>query len=486
LQIEMTRLEDELVHILAQNKLRFEKEYVLHPTCEETCVSEESVVSNEGDSVQEDTSQRESSSTETEDYVMDLVHPDVVPQITSIANIMLASHYDLEFCQAFVRFWRAELAEYLTILNVEQFSVEDVLKMGWKCLNSRIRKWRRAIKNVIGIYLTSKKSLFDQVLAEYGNVSLTCLVDASKASLLSLLNFGHAVAIGPHKPEWLYCLLDMYETLASLISDIEALFPEEAGSFIRIEFHELLQRLGDAAKVIFMEFGNHIHIASRASKTPIANGDILPLTKYVVNYILCFVEYGGTLNSLLAQKDGDNFDTGPTENVGQITISCPLAIHLHSVTSILEANLDIKSNLYRDSSLKHIFMMNNINYMVDKIKNSEVRGYFGDKWIRKHIWKFRQHAMEYERITWSSIIDLITGDGRTGKATLKERCRDFCIAFEDVYKIQTAWYVPNCELREDLRISASTTVIPAYRNFVGKITDHIGEKYIKYTVQDLE
>ncbi|CAI9786726.1 unnamed protein product [Fraxinus pennsylvanica] len=487
LQIEMTRLQDDLVHILAQSKQRLEQEYVLLPTCEETSV-EESIVSNESDSVQEDASRRESSSTETEEYIMDLVHPDVIPQIASIANIMFASHYDLEFCQAFVRFWRYELAEYLTFLNVEQLTVEDVLKMEWKCLNSRIRKWRRAIKNVVGIYLASKKHLFDQVLAEYGSVSSTCLVEASKASLLCLLNFGHAVAIGPHQLEWLYCLLDMYETLASLISDVEALFPEEAGSLIRIEFHELLQRLGDAAKVIFMEFGKHVHIASRASRAPIANGGILPLTKYVVNYILCLVEYGGTLNLLLAEKDGDNLDTGPSENVGQTTLSCPVAIILRSVTSILEANLDIKSDLYRDSSLKHIFMMNNINYMVDKIKNSEVRSYFGDDWIRKHIVKFRQHALRYQRVTWSSVLDSIRDDGRTGKATLKERCRNFSIAFEDVYKIQTAWYVPNLELREELRIFASKTVIPAYRNFVGKITDqyHIGEKYIKYTVHDLE
>ncbi|XP_022885453.1 exocyst complex component EXO70E2-like [Olea europaea var. sylvestris] len=486
LQIAMTRLQDELVHILAQSKQHFEQEYMFYPTCEENSVYEESVVSNGGDSVQEDMSQRESSSTETEEYVMDLVHPDVIPKIASIANIMFASHYDHEFCQAFVRFWRDELAKHMMILNVEQFSVEDVLKMEWKCLNSRIRKWRRAIKNVVGIYLASEKRLFDQVLGEYGTISSTSLVEASKVSLLCLLNFGHAVAIGPHRPERLYCLLDMYEVLASLISDVESLFPEEAGRSIRIEFHDLLRRLGDSAKAIFMEFGNHI--ASRASRTPFANGGIHPLTKYVVNYILCLVEYGDTLNLLLAEKDGVNLDMGSNENIGQTTISCPVAVHLQSVTSILEANLDINSNLYINTSLKYIFVMNNIHYMYDKIKSSEVRRYFGDEWIREHIAKYRRHAMSYERFTWNSILSLIRirDDGKTGKATLKERCRDFSIAFEDVYKIQTAWYVPNLKLREELRISISQRVIPAYRNFVGNITNSIGEKYLKYTVHDLE
>ncbi|KAI3454815.1 hypothetical protein Pfo_011478 [Paulownia fortunei] len=481
LQMAMARLQDELIYTLVQNKQCFEHEYVSLPACEENPIYEESIVSNEDDSV-ENESQRERSSTETEEYVTDLIHPDVIPQIKSIANIMFASGYGQEFCQAFTRFWRDTLAEYMTILDMEQFSIEDVLQMEWKCLNSRIRKWRLAIKSIIGVYLASAKRLFDQVLGEYDHISSTCLIEASKAPLLCLLNFGQAVSIGPHRPEWLYCLLDMYEVLAALIPDVDALFPEETGSLVRIEFHELLTRLGDSAKVIFNDLGNHI--ASCSSTTPFANGGIHPLTKYVMNYILCFAEYGDTLNLLLQAQDRENSDGGHSVDVRQ-NISCAVATHLQSLTSILEANLDTKSSLYKDCSLKHIFMMNNIHYMVQKIRNSKISPYFGDDWIRNHVGKFRQHAMCYERVTWSSILTLLRDDGKVGKATLKARCRAFTTAFEGVYKNQTRWCVPDLQLREDLRISASKTVIQAYRNFVSKITNSIGEKHIKYTEQDL-
>ncbi|KAK4436973.1 Exocyst complex component EXO70E2 [Sesamum alatum] len=474
LQMAMARLQEELIHILVQNKQCFAHEYVSLPSCEQNPVYEEdSVVSNEDESF-ENASQRESSSIETEEYVMDLIHPDVIPHVKSIADVMFASGYNQEFCQAFSGFWRDTFAEFLIILDVEQFSIEDVLQMEWKYLNSRIRMWRHAIKSIISIYVASAKRLFDQVLGEHGHMSSACLIEASKAPVLCLLNFGHAVSIGPHKPEWLYCLLDMYEVLATLVPDMDALFPEEIGSVVRVEFYELLRRLGDSATVIFKELGNHI--ASCSSTTPFPNGGIHPLTKYVINYIMCFAEYGDILNLLLQAQDTVDSDVGQNA----------VATHLQSLTSILEANLDNKSNLYKDSALKHIFMMNNIHYMVQKIGDSKIVLYFGDDWIRNHVGKFRKHAMCYERVTWSSILALLCGDGRTGKATLKARCRDFAAAFEDVHKNQTRWRVPDPRLREDLRISASKTVIPAYRNFVSKITSSIGEKHIKYTVQDLE
>ncbi|PIM99182.1 Exocyst component protein [Handroanthus impetiginosus] len=465
LQMAMDRLQNELIHILVQNK---------ECLCEENLISEDSFVSNEDDSLG-NASQRESSSIEAEEYVVDLIHPDVVPQIKTIATIMIDSGYDQEFCQVFTAFWRDTLAEYLALLRVQKFSIEDVLQMEWKFLNYKIRKWRLAIKKVIQVYLASAKRLFDHVLGEYGCISASCLVEASKGPLMSLLNFGQAVSIGPHKPEWLFCLLNMYEVLEALSPEVDALFPEGIGSSIKIEFHQLSTRLKDSAKAICRELGNNIALCS--STTPFPNGGIHPLTKYVMNYILCFAEYGDNLNFLL--QDEENSDVGPN-------LSCAMATHLQLWTSILEANLEKRSDLYKDCSLKHIFMMNNIHYMVEKIRNSKIMPYFGDEWIKNHIAKFRQHAMCYERVTWSSILELLHDHRKAGKATLKARSRAFTAAFEDVYKNQTRWCVPDLELREDLRISASKTVIQAYRNFVSKITNCVGEKHVKYTEHDLE
>lgn len=486
LQMAMVRLQEEVINILAQNKQCFGHAFVSFRSCEEIIVDEESMVSTEDDSV-EGTSCLDSSRAESEECIMDLVHPGVVPHIKSIADLMFASHYVQEFCQVFIRFWKDALDEYLMLFCMQQISIEDVLRMNWSCLNYRIRKWREATKNVIAFYLPSEKILFDQLLGEFGSVSSTCFIEASKDAMLCLLNFGQAVAIGPLQPERLFCLLDMYELLRGLCQDVDALFCENHGNFIRVEYHELLNNLGDSAKAIFLGLGNRI--ASNASTTPFQGGGVHPLTKYVINYFMLMSEYYAILRFLLEDRVVEN-SGGVVDALVRLDISsefpCPLALHLQSVASMLESNLERKSNLYKDDSLKHIFLMNNMHYMVQKIRNSKIRTCFGDEWIKKHIVKYVQHEKSYERITWIPILSLITGYEKSGKAVLKERCRNFGIAFEYVYKNQTGWTIPDIELRADLRISIALKVVHAYRPFVGQVKKSLSDKHIKYTEEDLE
>ncbi|KAI4319032.1 hypothetical protein MLD38_032682 [Melastoma candidum] len=74
---------------------------------------------------------------------------------------------------------------------------------------------------------------------------------------------------------------------------------------------------------------------------------------------------------------------------------------------------------------------------------------------------------------------------------LKDRFKNFNACFEEIYRIQTAWKVPDDQLREELRISISEMVIPAYRSFVGRFGSQLESgknsgKYIKYMPEDLE
>ncbi|KAK9278745.1 hypothetical protein L1049_028321 [Liquidambar formosana] len=491
LQMAMVRLEEELIHILVHKKQSFELENISFRSCREDIVYEESFVSVQ-DELVEETSQRDSSGNVSE-YSIDLVHPDVIPYLKSIADVMFASNYGQEFCQAFITTRKDALDEYLVILEMEKLSIQDVLKLEWSSLNSEIRKWIRAMKIIIGAYLIGEKRLCNQILGVSVSVNSLCFTEISKALMLRFLNFGIAVALGPHQPEKLFRLLDMYEVLADLLIDIDTLFSEEAGSFVRTEFHELLRSLGDSARATFMEFENAV--ASNASTNPFPGGGIHHLTRYVMNYIKTLTDYADTLNLLLEDQDGKDLDPiVGLENEQDISsvIFCPMARRLRSVTSILEFNLDCKSKLYKDGSLQQIFLMNNLHYMVQKVKDSELVVFFGDEWIRKCIGKFQHHATSYVRPTWSSVLSLLMDDGKSGsssgsvsKTNLKERCRRFSVAFEEVYKSQTGWLIPDPQLREDLRISTSQKLIPAYRTFCGRVSNQIGDKYIKYTADDL-
>ncbi|GMY15509.1 exocyst complex component EXO70E2-like [Fagus crenata] len=482
LQMAMSRLEDELIHILVKHKQYFEPGYVSFRSCGKDVLYDESFVSVED--IEEEL-QKNSSGNESDEYIQDLVHPHVIPHLKSIANAMFGLNYDQEFCQAFISVRRDALEEYLVILKVEKFSIDDVLKMEWSSLNFEIKKWVRAM-NIIIRYLASEKRLCGQVLGDYGFVNPLCFVEISKVSLVHLLDFGEAIAMGTHQPEKLFRLLDMYEVVADNLLDLDALFSEEAGASVRIEFHELLRSLGGSARAIFVKFGSAI--AANASTRPYPGGGIHPLTKYVMNYIKTLTTYCNTLNVLL--KDQNAADPNPLvepengQGVSSFTY-CQMACHFRSITATLESNLDRKSKLYKDDALQHFFLMNNFHYMVQKVKSCELSLFFGDDWIREHIVKFQQHARDYERATWNSVLSLLKDDN-SSKAILKEKCRGFTIAFEEVYKNQTGWSITDPHLREDLQISTSQNVIHAYRSFMGRKSSSISDKYIKYTPDDLE
>lgn len=505
LQTAMARLEEEFRHLLVQNRQPFEPEHMSFRSTEDDIMEAGSVISSGDDSL-EDVVQRDSMGRTSEDYIVELVNQDVIQDLKSIANLMFDSSYGRECSQVFINVQKDALDDCLFILEVEKLSIEDVLKMEWNALNSKIRRWIRVMKVFVRVYLASEKLLTDQIFGELGSVSSVCFAESSKAAMLQLLNFSEAIAIGPHQPEKLIRILDMYEVLEDLIPDIMSSYCDEAGSCVRTECQDVLQRLGECAKATFLEFENAV--ASNVSNNAFPGGGVHPLTRYVMNYIKALMDYSKTLNTVM--KDRDSEDSGLGLGSGSVSPgmspvrededsgraasgTSAMAVRFQSLITILETNLDGKSKLYREESLQHLFLMNNIHYMAEKVKGSELRTVLGDDWIRKHNWKFQQHAMNYERATWSSILALLRDEGFQNPGSnssisriFKERLQSFYLAFEEVYKNQTGWSIPDPQLRDDLRISTSLKVIQAYRTYVGRHTNHISEKHIKYTADDLE
>jgi exocyst complex protein 7 len=74
---------------------------------------------------------------------------------------------------------------------------------------------------------------------------------------------------------------------------------------------------------------------------------------------------------------------------------------------------------------------------------------------------------------------------------LKDRFKNFNAAFEEAHKAQTTWVVSDPQLRDELRISISEMLLPAYRAFFGRYgnfleTERRADKYIKFSPEDLE
>ncbi|GLJ15821.1 hypothetical protein SUGI_0260940 [Cryptomeria japonica] len=518
LHIAMTRLELEFRNILDQESGVFEAErlyernqgpvsrvsFCSSSTHEEDLVDDASIsspanVNGNGDR-------------ENVNVILDLIAPEVIPALKDIAERMVACGYTEECCQVYICVRRHVLEESLYRLGIEKLSIEEIQKMDWECLEGKMKKWNQAAKIAVGVVMASEKHLCEQIFGELGCEDGT-FVETAKGGIKQLLNFSEAVAISRRSPERLFRILDMYECLSDLLPDINSIFSDECSvsTSIRVEALGILRRLGEAVKGTFVEFENAIQ--RETSRTPIPGGAVHPLTRYVMNYIRFLFDYTDTLKHLIANEgkekekgdakrriSNDFLDSSEDDCQGDSLSSSPLAHRLLSITLLLESNLDGKSKLYKDLSLSHLFLMNNVHYIVQKVKSSELRTLLGDDWLRKHSGQVRQHATNYQRAAWNKVLSCLRDEGisiagnfsnKVSKDALKERFKSFNSAFEDVYRNQTAWLVPNPQLREELRISIAEKLLPAYRSFTGRFRSHLesgrhAERYMKYTAEDLE
>lgn len=423
-----------------------------------------------------------------------LVAPDTLLDLKEIALRMIAARYEPELCQAYSDIRRDALTDCLVSLGVDKMSIEEVQKIDWPTLDSKMKKWIQALKIVLNGVLLEEKHVCETVFETSKNLKDECFAEAAKGCVLQLLNFGDAIAIGKRTSEKLFRVVGMYEALSEVLPDLESLFSGHARVFVREEAEGILSRLGDAVKGTILEFGNLIR--GEMSKKPLQCGEIHPLTRYVMNYIRLLADYSVALNSLLADEDayGSNQSTGAgTAEGANLT---PLGNCMLTLITYLETNLDEKKKLYDDEALQHIFIMNNLLYIVQKVKDSEMKTLLGDNWVRKRRGLIRQHSTGYLRASWTRVLSflrddgLVVGGGFSNRNALKEKFKNFNNAFEEIYRVQTNWRVPDAQLREELKISISEKVVQAYRSFYGRSKGQFdgrsASRYIKYAPEDLE
>ncbi|KAH6773358.1 exocyst subunit exo70 family protein D1 [Perilla frutescens var. frutescens] len=330
-------------------------------------------------------------------------------------------------------------------------------------------------------------------------------METIKGPAIQLFNFAEAISISRRSPEKLFKILDLHDALSDLLPDIDSVFESKSSESIRVQAVEILSRLAEAARGILSEFESAV--LREPSRVPVPGGTIHPLTRYVMNYISLISDYKQTLIELIVSKPstGPRYSSDPnvpdmdfSEYEGQAST---LALHLIWIIVILQFNLDGKSKHYKDTSLAHLFMMNNVHYIVQKIKGSpELREMIGDDYLRKLTGKFRVSATSYQRATWVRVLYCLRDEGLhvsgsfssgVSKSALRERFKAFNSMFEEVHRTQATWLIPDTQLREELRISISEKLLPAYRSFLGRFRSHIEsgrhpENYIKYSVEDLE
>ncbi|KAM3704194.1 hypothetical protein ACJW31_04G157200 [Castanea mollissima] len=408
---------------------------------------------------------------------VDLIDPKAVDELREIATRMIRSGFDKECIQVYSTVRRDALDECLVILGIEKLSIEEVQKINWNSLDEKMKKWIQAVKIVVRLILSGEKSLCDQIFCGADETKEICFNETVKGCVMQLLNFGEAVAIGRRSPEKLFRILDMYDVMAEAFARLEVLVTDDV---VINEARDVLSRLGEAACGTFVEFENAVQ--SESLKEPMQSGEIHPLTPYVMDNVKLIVEYSDTLNFLLEiREDDDQLETlrnGDSDSLKLTLVARRLL-------------------LYEDGALQYIFLMNNILYVVQKVKDSDLGGLFGNNWVREPRGQMRIYDWNYFWASWTKVSHCLKDDeiggssSNASRVAWKEKIKNFNTYFEEIYRVQTAWKVPDAKLWKELRIFISKKVIPDYRSFMGRFGNQVESgrhagNYMKYTADDLE
>ncbi|KAJ6820211.1 exocyst complex component EXO70A1-like isoform X1 [Iris pallida] len=423
-----------------------------------------------------------------------LIPPRVLPLLHDLAQQMVQAGNQQQ-CLKIYRDTRSSALELsLRKLGVEKLSKDDVQKMQWEVLEAKIGNWIHFMRIAVKLLFAAERKICDQIFEGINNVLKDhSFAEVTANSVLMLLSFGEAIAKSKRSPEKLFVLLDMYEIMHELQPEIEIIFEGKACTEMREESLSLARRLAQTAQETFGDFEEAVE--KDATKTAVQDGTVHPLTSYVINYVKFLFDYQSTLKQLFQE-----FATG--EDSGS-----QLAVVTMRIMQALQSNLDGKSKQYKDPALTHLFLMNNIHYMVRSVRRSEAKDLLGDDWVQRHRRIVQQNANQYKRVAWAKILQTLSvqglgssggGAGSEGgnssgvsRATIKERFKSFNVQFEELHQRQSQWTVPDPELRESLRLAVAEVLLPAYRSFIKRFGPLVEngknpQKYIRYTPEDLD
>ncbi|KAK8567753.1 hypothetical protein V6N13_105706 [Hibiscus sabdariffa] len=418
--------------------------------------------------------------------------PESIAIMKQVATVMIFAGHETECCISYTAARLNALDAELSKQGYENINTEDFQRMEWASQEGEIDHWNRIVKYLTTNLFPAERKLCNSIF-EHASTAQRLFCDLATSVTIKLLAFPNTLLlIKQYSIEKLFKFLDIYETLCGLISGIG----NELSAKDLIQETSLMQRrIGEAAVSMFCELENSIK--SDNGRIPVANGAVHPLTRYTMNYLKYACEYKDTLERVFRQHNEKEGSTKQEPKNGESTNTSHFATQMMLVMDLLDANIDTKSNLYRDPSLRYIFLMNNGRYMLQKVKSSnDIYEVTGDDWLRKQSADLRQYHKNYQRETWGKVLQCMSHEGlqvngKVSKSTLKERFKSFNAMFEEIRKTQSTWIVSDEQLKSELRVSISAVVIPAYRSFLARFGSHLNkgkqqEKYIKYQPEDIE
>ncbi|KAK9280140.1 hypothetical protein L1049_013827 [Liquidambar formosana] len=489
MQIAMKRLEKEFYQILSSNRDYLDAESV---SSRSSRASTRSSVSDTEDEVESEDELRNAGESISE---VERVSSLAMSDLKAIADCMISSGYGKECVKIYKIIRKSIIDEGLYNIGVERLSFSQVQKMDWEVVEPKIKNWLNALKIAVNTLFHGERILCDHVFQSSVSIRESCFAEISREGAIALFGFPEMVAKCKKSPEKMFRTLDLYETISDLWPEIQSIFSFESTSAVRTQAITSLIKLGEAVRIMLTDF--EAAISKDSSKSTVPGGGVHPLTRYVMNYVAFLADYSGILADIVADWplnvqsplpesyfESSEFDENPASAI---------SVRLAWLILVLLCKLDGKTELYKDASLSYLFLANNLQYVVVKVRSSNLRYLLGDEWVTKHDEKVKQYAANYERMGWSKVLSSLPENptAEISPETVNECFKKFNSAFEEAHRKQTSWIVTDPKLRDEIKVSVAKKIVPVYRAFYEKfrVTSRRGmgfESVVRFAPDDLD
>ncbi|XP_074293990.1 exocyst complex component EXO70H1-like [Silene latifolia] len=476
LRMSRKRLSREFFSLLKTNKDQLYSKY------DHTCFSDDHNNNNNNDDDDDATSKDAS----------------VMADLKLIADCMMSAGFTKK-CLKVYRLARKSFVEDAVLkLGVRKLKKSQVVKMDWDTIEAKMNNWMSSVRYAVMHIFSGEKIVCDYLFSTCSQPSLvteSIFSDVCKDSALLLFRIPGKLAKHSKKsPDKLFKFLELYETIAELSSEVDRIFASELTSSVRAQARSSASRITEAVRTTLADF--EASIQKDNSKNIVPGGGVHQLTRHVMTYFSNLIHHTAALDKILADYPASLQSPLPESYFEGETTTSPVALHFAWLILVLLCKLDAKSELYKDVSLSYLFLANNLQYVVKKVRGTKLFTVLGEKWVTKHGAKVSQYAANYERNGWGRVIAALPCD-LTVEIPLdkvKESFKRFNSEFEEEYHKQVDWVVQDPKLREEIKSSIRKKVDARYRKVYEKYRILLAknrergkiESVVKFTPEDLE
>ncbi|XP_050908582.1 exocyst complex component EXO70B1-like [Lathyrus oleraceus] len=163
-------------------------------------------------------------------------------------------------------------------------------------------------------------------------------------------------------------------------------------------------------------------------------------------------------------------------------------VHIPYIIQLLQTNLDARSKTHINSTLGHLFMLNNNRYIQVVGRRDSLRTLLGDDWTQLQGSKLRQNIGDFLKGVWRKVFKSMNTKS-IGPEDAIATMKLFNQNFLNVCEAQSTCSILDVKTRKFVQRYTKKIFMPKYEVFIGRFTDIVGkddaDQYINYGMLDI-